>query len=225
MSISLKDKLIELIEKEDIKIEYTYAASFPVQGYFHYYLDRGNRVVPISINLPKLIDNDLHLALIMAHELGHYYFYKRMSSRVNKFITKTNNSFITYFVEKQAWAEAKNIIKNLNYWTDEVEYNFDVLRNNALETYKPKNILSSIMHHSLQLTKLWIVCYFIVSFFYLAVQNNIPIPFIPDNFVLGIERALFFNSINMLFILLAFLYVLARVSILITKRANTPNKF
>lgn len=212
MSEVLKNKLIELIEKENIELKYTYASSFQENGVFNYYLNKENIVVPQYIEVPKLIDDDLHLAIIMAHELGHYYAYKKMPSLIIKLIYGNKNSHVMYLNEIAAWKEARKIIKELDCWIDEVPSYFEFRRYRALLTYKPQNIFTKVMFQALNLTKCWISSYFIISFIYLAVQHGIPIPFISDANPYEISRQSFFSQVNTLFAFYYFFYIIIQLS-------------
>lgn len=213
MSVDLKNKLIELIEKENIELKYTYASSFQEGGVFNSYLNEENTVVPNYIEVPKLIDDDLHLAIIMAHELGHYYAFKKMPSFIMKLIYGNKNSHVMYLNEIYAWKEAKKIIKELDCWTDEVKSFFEYKRNRALLTYKPQNIFTKVMSQGLNLTQCWISCYLIISFIYLAVQHGIPIPFISEPNTYEISRQSFFSEVNTLFAFIYFPYIIGKLHI------------
>lgn len=225
MSEVLKNKLIELIEKENIELKYTYASSFQENGVFNYYLNKENIVVPKYIEVPKLIDDDLHLAIIMAHELGHYYAFKKMPSLFTRLIYKNQNSHVIYLNEIAAWKEARKIIKELDCWTDEVLPYFENRQIRALLTYKPQNIFAKIISQAINLTKCWISCYFIISFIYLAVQHGIPIPFITEPNTYEISRQSFFAQVNTLFAFYYLFYIIIQLNNYIRRKYmphNTP---
>lgn len=197
LGLELKKEIIELIKNENIDIEYSYEASFRQNGYFYFELNKENHIIPLKIVVPKLIDSDLKLAIILAHELGHYYVYKNNPYFKNKLIVGSRNQYVIYYNEKQAWIETKCIIDNLGYWRDDVSIIFDEECNQALRSYQPKkHLLNSITKPILNLIEYWIGSYFIVSLFYLLSQNGIPIPFITNNITEDINRVEFFNTVN-----------------------------
>ncbi|UXJ71369.1 hypothetical protein [Lysinibacillus fusiformis] len=213
----LKLKIIELVKKEQIDIVYTYKSSFRQIGHFYFeYI--GSQIIPKNIVVPKLIDSELTLAIIMAHELGHYYAYKKNPRFINKIIIGSANSYVIYQNEKRAWKEAKCIIESLGYWQGDIPFVFETERSNALRSYQPRdNFFNYIARKIFHYSKYWLSLYLMVSLFYLLSQNGIPIPFISHNTIVEINREDFFSAINGLFYLFIFGKLLATLMFKFTK--------
>ncbi|MGC7930672.1 hypothetical protein ACP3VS_18835 [Lysinibacillus sp. VIII_CA] len=205
LGTELKFEMIELVKKEKIDIVYTYESSFRLTAHFNFeYIE--NQIIPKNIVVPKLIDSDLKLAIFMAHELGHYYAYKKNHRFINKCIVGSTNPYVIYQNEKRAWKEARCIIESLGYYQDAVKFIFENERNDSLRTYQPRDTLLNkyITRPFFNYSKYWLIVYLMVSLFFLLSQNDIPIPFTSQNTIIEINREGFFSGVNGLFFLLIF---------------------
>lgn len=216
MSIELKEKIIELINAENIPIEYSYAASFKQNGFIESAIDSNHNFFSLKIVVPKLIDSELELSIILAHELGHHNVYKKMPKLLRKIVMKNAIPHLVYLNEWLAWKEARKIAYSISCWDPKDAYKFEEVRKSSIRTYKPKSLIKSALNTLIGLIKLWFFIYFIISFTYLALLHNIPVPFLNEPFEINFERKDYFSTVNNLLISMISLYVFIKAIIKFT---------
>ena len=88
---TLKNELMKIIKNEDIDVKKSYEYSFQKNSGFHFMLDKKGRFIKKVITLPKFTDdNDIMQSVIIAHELGHYFVYKKSSHWKRDFLLYSN---------------------------------------------------------------------------------------------------------------------------------------
>jgi len=213
---TLKNELMKIIKDEDIDVKKTYEYSFQKNSGFRFMLDKKGRFIKKVIVLPKFTDdNDIMQSVIIAHELGHYFVYKKLSHWKRDFLLYSN-IYLTYYNEKKAWDEGQKLLIDLGYWENEsVKTTFKSKRKASLASYKPNGTWTSHIFNSI--TKPIIFVIKLLFFSYLTVAllinlglNEVPIPFFPKNpEFYNVSRTEFFSNVQYLFwtVLQAYLFL------------------
>lgn len=210
----LKNELMKIIKNEDIDVKKTYEYSFQKNSGFHFMLDKKGEFIKKVIALPKFTDDDdLVQSVIIAHELGHYFVYKKSSHWKRDFLLYSN-IYLTYYNEKKAWDEGQKLLIDLGYWENEsVKTTFKSKREASLASYKPNGTWTSHIFNTI--TKPIIFVIKLLFFSYLTVAllinlglNEVPIPFFPDNpEFYKLSRTEFFRNVQYLFWNLLLIYL------------------
>src|SRR5699024_11111238 len=107
---ALKNELMKIIKNEDIDVKKTYEYSFQKNSEFHLMMYKRGRFINKEIALSKISDDDnLVQSVTIAHEIGNYFFFKKLSSWKRDFLLYSN-IYLTYYNEKKAWDEGKKIL-------------------------------------------------------------------------------------------------------------------
>jgi hypothetical protein len=163
----IKAEKIEYIEKFKPSLinQYTYMRKQTV--------NYKKETIKHSIIAPCFTDDSIsEQAYKLAHELGHYYFYKKLNSVLLKIVLSSNNSILTYIIEREAWKEAKKICGEESI---SIEDEFFLVRSEGLGGYFNEIIrrFKKVIASFIRVIEIYFVSLFWSYFVYKATNDNI----------------------------------------------------